>query len=65
MKNLDRFSDVHLPDRLHNQLNRLVQFANENTSEQENILASHTSDIATLKKQIAALTAQLNALQTN
>jgi hypothetical protein len=58
-----RYSDVHIATRLHDQLNRNVEQANTDQSNNESGLAVHTSQIDALQTQLAAALARITALE--
>ena len=62
MMTIRRFSEVHDPNRLHEQLNRMTEDLNNNQTEQTKTLNTHASDINALKQQVADLIAQVKAL---
>ena len=60
-----RYSEVHDPAKLHNQLNRNVEVANQQAEVHSATLASHDGQILKLNQQITTLLARVTALENN
>ena len=60
-----RYSEVHDPVKLHNQLNRNVEVANQQVDDHAATLKSHDGQILKLNQQITTLLARVKQLEDN